>query len=272
LVRRLERDPPDVVVLGGDTGVGKALEKGLSLFAKLPSTKLLTAGNHDLWAMEEGMDSLEVYSHDMARAAEAAGFKYLDDAPWVAPDRSLAVVGSVNWYDYTLAPEAVVKKFPNAPEIFRRKLFTRARHNDGRFIKFGMSDDEFTGMLVTRVEEHLQRVGDLVEAICLVTHHPPVPELFKPLPPNPTDDELIWAAYTGNARMARLVSDTPKIRYVLCGHTHVFRRETVGGTEAVNVGSDYAFKNLALLTHPSGRIQIERFPRHGGKPSRQTTL
>jgi len=259
IVRRLEKDPPDVLVLAGDTGVGEAMEKGLRVFRHIPCQKLLIAGNHDLWAMEEELDSLEVYSHDIARAAEDAEFKYLDDEPWVAPDRSLALVGSVNWYDYTLAPPSILEKYPNAAEIFRRKLFTKARHNDGRYIRFGMSDEEFTGMVVSRVEEHLADVSRRSESICLVTHHPAIPELFRPLPDEPTDDELIWHAYQGNARMRDLVMRTEKIRYVVSGHTHAFRREKVGRIEAVNVGSDYGEKNLVLIHHPEGRIQIERF-------------
>ncbi|MHC5080571.1 MAG: metallophosphoesterase [Planctomycetota bacterium] len=260
LVRVLEKVSPDVVVLAGDTGAGEALEKGLSLFRHLPAQKLLIAGNHDLWALEEGMDSLELYSHDLARAAAAGGFKYLDDGPWIAPDRSLAVVGSVNWYDYSFAPPAILKKYPNAQEIFERKLFTKSRHNDGRFIKFGMSDEEFTGLIVKRVEEHLQEASQRAEAICLVTHHPAIPELFRPLPPEPEDDDLIWGAYMGNVRMRDLVMNTPKVRYVFSGHTHIPHRARAGRIEAVNVGSDYQRKMLALLHHPSGQIGIKGFP------------
>ncbi len=259
LLAHLDENLPDVLILAGDTGVRDALEECLGLFRHLPCAKLFTAGNHDIWAVQEGMDSLEVYSHDLAQAGAAAGFTYLDDGPWVSADRRLAVVGSVNWYDYTLAPRSILQKYPNAMEIFRRKYFIRSRHNDGRFVRLGMTDEEFTGLVVSRVEEHLRAASERAETVLLATHHPPVPELFKPLSADPTDDELIWAAYSGNARMRDIVYAAGKVRYVFCGHTHVYRRERVGGREMVNVGSDYDRKSLVLLDHPSGRITVQWF-------------
>lgn len=265
LLERLEADPPDVLILAGDTGVRESMEKGLRVFRHLPSVKLLTAGNHDLWAVGEGGDSLEIYSHEIAETASDAGFRYLDDGPWIAPDRSLAVVGSVNWYDYSLASEKVLAAMPKAMEMFRKKMFLKARHNDGRYVKLGMTDEEFTGLVVDRVAEHLAQAGSRAEAILLATHHPPVPELFKPLSDEPSYDELIWTAYSGNARMRDLVHGTEKLRYVFCGHTHAYRRERVGKVEAVNVGSDYGEKALAILRHPAGSIEMERF---GGEARR----
>ena len=63
-----------------------------------------------------------------------------------------------------------------------RKQFPRGIHNDGRFVRLGMSDADFTGRLVERLRGQLAALPASVERVLMVQHHPPVRELFYPSP------------------------------------------------------------------------------------------
>src|SRR6266478_4115613 len=105
LIADLFAEPPDLLVLAGDIGAGDEFERCLDLFTELPSQKALVPGNHDIWVRNDDPrgDSLAVYREHLPRVAAAHGFHYLDHGPLVLPDAGLAVVGSINWYDYSWA-------------------------------------------------------------------------------------------------------------------------------------------------------------------------
>src|SRR5438094_4330422 len=99
----LLRDPPDVLVLGGDVGTLQHFDECLALFADLPCRKALVPGNHDLWVQDQDPrgDSLEVYRHHLPTVCSLLGFHYLDQGPLLLPEAGLALAGSINWYDYS---------------------------------------------------------------------------------------------------------------------------------------------------------------------------
>src|SRR6478672_1598526 len=105
--RRLAADlyhqPPDLFVLAGDVGAGEEFAACLRLFEHLPCKKALVPGNHDVWVRPHDPrgDSLAVYREYLPRIAAEYGFHYLDHGPLVLDDAGLAVVGSMNWYDYS---------------------------------------------------------------------------------------------------------------------------------------------------------------------------
>src|SRR5262245_13142088 len=105
----LGRHPPDVLVLAGDIGAGGHFGPCLELFSGLPCQKALVPGNHDVWVREGDPrgDSLQVYREHLPRACAERGFHYLDGSPLVWPDAGLALVGSMNWYDYSWALEGL---------------------------------------------------------------------------------------------------------------------------------------------------------------------
>ena len=255
LVRRLQEIRPDLLVLAGDTGTGENLRRCLRLFAELPCPKFLIAGNHCLWTDNDELDSLTIYQRRLPSLAEECGFWYLDAQPWVDPQRRLALVGSVNWYDYSFAPAELAEQVPDLDDLYRRKRFPGgARHNDGRFVRMPLSDKGFTGLVVDKLAAHLRAVETQASDIVAVLHHPPFPELFFPWVSvqSPTPDQMTWLAYTGNLRMDRLLRPHPHVRLVVCGHTHRSIAADVEGKRCFNIGGDYDRKRLLLVEWPGG--------------------
>jgi predicted phosphohydrolase len=193
-------------------------------------------GNHDLWTRDPAESSRERYLQVLPELAAAAGFHYLDERPLLATPEGVALVGSINWYDYSFADPAVEQEHPNAAEMYRAKLFPSGRHNDGRFVRLAQSDAEFIA----------------------IQHHPPVRELFYPTPLT-TTYQRFWLAYTGNRRMQDVVLADPRIRTVICGHTHAACEADVEGKRCLNIGGDYDFKRLLLLDTETGSEQWWEF-------------
>src|SRR5262249_46653115 len=132
----LQTAQPDVLVLAGDVGAGSDFAPCVELFADLACTKALVPGNHDLWvgAADPRGDSLQVYREHLPRLCVEHGFHYLDGSPLVLPDARLALVGSINWYDYSWSRDLLPQCVPDWHERLRTKTFTRGRHNAGRFL------------------------------------------------------------------------------------------------------------------------------------------
>ncbi len=101
----LRARPPDVLVLAGDIGTGPLFAECLGVFADLPSRKVLVPGNHDVWVRPDDadLDSLQMYERELPAMAEGLGYQFLDSAPVLLPEADLALVGSINWYDYSWA-------------------------------------------------------------------------------------------------------------------------------------------------------------------------
>src|SRR5947209_3547102 len=105
--------PPDVFVLAGDVGSGDNFVECLRHFEALPGRKCLVPGNHDLWVPRETTeDSLQRYREVLPALAAEHGFHYLDSGPLYFPAEDLALVGSINWYDYTWSLEPLRRLYP----------------------------------------------------------------------------------------------------------------------------------------------------------------
>src|SRR6266849_10993128 len=146
----LQAAPPDVLVLAGDIGTQDHFAACLALFAGLPYRKALVPGNHDLWvrAADSRGDSLLLYHEHLPRVAAAHGFHYLDHGPLFLPEAALALAGSVNWYDYSWASDALRRYFPEEEHRLASKRFTCGRHNDANFIRWPLDDAGFTREVV----------------------------------------------------------------------------------------------------------------------------
>src|SRR6516165_6731968 len=61
----LQRQHPDLLLLGGDIGSDKHFDECLAFFRDLPCPKALVPGNHDIWVTEQDQrgDSLRVYQY-----------------------------------------------------------------------------------------------------------------------------------------------------------------------------------------------------------------
>jgi predicted phosphohydrolase len=259
----LQDSPPDVLVLAGDVGSGAHFDACLELFASLPCHKALVPGNHDLWvtATDPRGDSLDVYRQHLPARCAAHGFHYLDQAPLLLTEARLALVGSINWYDYSWSIEALRRDFPEAEARLYSKRFTRGQHNDANFIRWPIDDGAFTQEVVSALEKHLKEALRQCDNAIAFTHHPPYYGLsFPRLEPPRTMDGLLWDAFSGNRSMEALLGEhAPRIDFAFCGHTHRACDNTLAGIRGYNIGGDYHFKRLLMLDWPEGAVSPHVF-------------
>ena len=256
LVEFLLKDPPDVLVIAGDIGAGKDFVRCLSLFKDLRCQKALVPGNHDIWVEDNDSrgDSLQVYSDYLPRASTENGFAYLDRHPLLLQEHGLALVGSINWYDYSWSLEALKAADEYWEERLRSKRFTRGRHNDARFVRWPLDDATFTRQAVGQLEKHLAPSAGSVDRAIVVTHHPAFYGLNFPRPEAPRSvDALLWDAFSGNQAMEDMLRRWEHfVPFVFCGHTHRQRESFLSSIHGFNIGGDYHFKRLIALDWPSG--------------------
>jgi 3',5'-cyclic AMP phosphodiesterase CpdA len=265
LADRLADEPPDLLILAGDIGAGEDFERCLALFDKIDCRKAAVPGNHDIWvrSFDNRGDSLEVYDSYLPNVCRAHGFTYLDREPLILPKSDVAVVGTINWYDYTWDNELLRQAAPEDwEERLRTKRFTRGMHNDANFVRWPLDDLSFTDRILQKLTIDLDAALAQVSNAIVVAHHPPLRGLLYPAKEPPPLDALLWRAFSGNARVEELLTArAERIPLVFCGHTHSARECRVGRMHGYNVGSDYPFKRLLWVDWPSGKVTAEEF--HG---------
>jgi len=262
LVAALECQPPDVLVLAGDVGAGDDFERCLELFASLPVRKALVPGNHDVWVMDNDSrgDSWQVYSELLPRISAKHGFHYLDHAPLVFPEMNLAIVGSMNWYDYSWAIAELPKFAADWDERLRTKRFLRGRHNDARFVRWSFTDASMTAKLVTTLENQLREALQQVDKAIVVTHHPAFFGLNYPSVVPPHLDQMLWRAFSGNRSLEQVLErNADRIAFVFSGHTHKERENVLGKIRGFNIGGDYEWKRLLMLNWSQQTLAASEF-------------
>ncbi len=263
LIEFLNSEPPDVLILAGDVGAGAEFDTCLALFDDLKCRKALVPGNHDIWVEDPDArgDSLQVYREHLPRISADHGFHFLDQEPLMLPEADLALVGSINWYDYSWTIDLLRRHFPDWEERLRSKCFTRGRHNDARFVRWPLDDHRFTEEVVDALDRHLQQALDQAARAIVITHHPAFHGLSFPRPTSPTSlDALLWDAFSGNRMLESVLArEAERVPFVFCGHTHRARENTLGTIRGYNIGGDYHFKRLLLLDWPAGTIKAHVF-------------
>lgn len=260
LVEHVRGDPPDVLVIAGDIGVGRHFGRCLALFDGIACQKALVPGNHDLWVSDDfpDDDSLALHRYRLPQLAGERGFHYLGHGPLTLGD-DLAVAGTINWYDYSWADRAALERLlPNYDHALRNKLFVGGWHNDGKRVVWPQTDGTFTHEVVDRFE------GQILECtapnIIAVTHHPPFRGLEYPKDGPMTADDHLWMGYTGNTRIeAVLAREAARIPFAFCGHTHRACETLWNGIRGFNVGGDYGWKRLLTLDWPGGTVKAREF-------------
>lgn len=262
LFARFAEQVPDLLLLAGDIGAGNDFVRGLELFDRLPCKKAVVPGNHDIWVRtgDPRGDSLDVYDRHLPNICRTHGFTYLDREPILIPKSDLAIVGSINWYDYTWDNDLLRAATPDWEERLATKRFTRGMHNDANFVRWPLTDSSFTERVVRKLVSDLDRVLKSVSKAIVVVHHPPFRGLLYPAQEPPSIDALLWRAFSGNTRLeAELTARAERIPFVFCGHTHSARTCQINGMRGINVGGDYHFKRLIWLDWPSGELREEEF-------------
>ncbi|HEY3788619.1 MAG TPA: hypothetical protein VGL71_07180, partial [Urbifossiella sp.] len=237
-------------------------ERCLDCFADIPCRKALVPGNHDVWVRmnDPRGDSLAVYHEYLPRLAAARGFHYLDHGPLIIPDAGFAVVGSINWYDYSWAIDRLPSRADDWEDRLRNKRFLRGRHNDANFVRWDRTDAGFTRDCVAGLASHLKQALSQLPAAMLVTHHPPFRGLNYPKKEPLELDGLLWEAFSGNASLERLIAaHGERIPLAFCGHTHFAREANFGPTRGFNIGGDYHFKRLLRIDWPGGDVHASEF-------------
>src|SRR5262249_37491460 len=120
---------PDVLVLAGDLGTGPFFVECLGMFADLPCRKVLVPGNHDIWVRpDDDDDSLQMYERELPPIRADLGFHSPAVGPLLLPEADLALVGSINWYDYSWGLAALRAQYPEEEHRLQSKRFPRGRH------------------------------------------------------------------------------------------------------------------------------------------------
>ena len=252
----------DGLLIVGDTaaGDGDAFEQCLSRFT-IKGPKLVVAGNHELWT--HGPDSYQMLHETFPQRADAIGWQWLQDEPFIAGDT--AIVGSVGWYDYSFAQPSlnIPRRFyeqkvsPGAAERFEEFAFLFdqqddltpeardivARWNDGRHVKLGRSDTAFLDELLLQLETQLTALAGKQRVIAAVHHLP-----FRELLPPPHSAQWDFAkAYLGSEKIGQLLLKFPNITHLYCGHSHMPCDQQIGQIHAINIGSGYRWKTFQTL-------------------------
>ncbi len=256
----------DALVLVGDTA-GAEMDpwrQCLGLFQRFAGLRLFVPGNHCLWC-RQGEDSLHRYEHVLPEAAAEAGFSVLDHQPVAAGE--VGLVGSVGWYDYSLADESLgipkdfyrAKVAPGAAAYLEehRDLVDRHRGHltaehlaigsrwmDGQHVRLPISDEEFVHRLAEKLERQLAELAARVERIAAFVHHLPFAEL---VPADRPPQFAFAAAYMGAARLGEVLLACEKVTHVFCGHSHWGDAQRIGHLNVLNVGSTYTDKRLLMV-------------------------
>jgi 3',5'-cyclic AMP phosphodiesterase CpdA len=268
LVQAMRENPPDGFILAGDAGTADHFDECLQLFAELPCHKAMVPGNHDIWVEDNDPrgDSLTVYRQVLPALCDVHGFRYLDHGPAFFDEVGLAVVGTMNWYDYSWSLERLKREVPDWEWRLRTKTFTRGRHNDGRFVRWPLDDVTFTQQLVTAFADQLQEALTRAGKVIAVTHHPAFYGLSFPREaPASGVDSLLWDALSGNALLeSLLLKHADHIPVVVSGHTHRERENQFGPVRGYNIGGDYHFKRLLVLHWPELHVETYIFGNPAG--------
>ncbi|CAN5559970.1 metallophosphoesterase [soil metagenome] len=258
------QSPIDALLFAGDTAVadGDSLEQCLSR-VRFAGEKIFIAGNHEMWTRSD--DSYKIFRESLPQRVRNLGWRWLEDNPFVAPDRRVAIVGSVGWYDYSFAVRqlGIPRRFyerkvsPGAAarlagfdsllaersDVSAEAMEIVARWNDGKFVKLHRSDEAFLDELLANLRAQLDLLRDVPHVLAAV-HHVPFERL---LPPKHGSQWDFVRAYLGSERIGELLLRYPNVRDVICGHSHFGAEAMIGNIRAINIGSGYRAKIYRVI-------------------------
>ncbi|NIM20289.1 MAG: hypothetical protein GTO51_08675 [Candidatus Latescibacteria bacterium] len=225
---------PDAVVLAGDLGnTLKELATVLEFFKYIDAPKLFVPGNHDLWVERdagfgEGSDSGEKYASLIPALCDRMGFVDLGHGPFYIGDA--AFVGSIGWYDYSLADP----RLGLSEGDYKKGRYGDSKWLDSEMVSWrrypraageeGLSDKEICTGMVRKLESHIIEAEKRVDRIVAVIHTCPFPEA---LPRSEEPDYL--DAFYGCEQIGQVLLAHKKIEACITGHKHVNGDWEIGG-------------------------------------------
>jgi predicted phosphohydrolase len=241
----------DALIIAGDIADADtdSFSACLNLFAGFPGMKLLVPGNHDLWTA--GTGSEKKYREVLPALAADCGFRMLDAGP--VSIGAVGIIGNIGWYDYTFRNRDLRVTLEQYRE---KRLPGVCTWNDGRFIDWDISDEEFTEKCLRKLEAAYRSVEPRVHTVVAVLHSLP----FRGLLHGPQSAAHEFCrAYLGSERLGELLKGFRKVRYVFCGHRHAPEQIRVNHIQAFVVGSEYLVKRLVELDLTTGQCAVRRF-------------
>lgn len=241
LARSIADESPSLVVLAGDLGHSlRGWELCLDAFRAMPCPVAALAGNHDVWRdRAENLGSAALFTTVLPERCARVGIRWLEGH--TMRFGSVAVVGSMAWYDYSAVDPTVTVSAAQLEEL------KRAFNNDARRIDWPHRDTDVAQQLgdalVAQLDE-LER-NDEIAQVAVVTHVPLVEEQMERRPHDPT-----WGlcnAYFGNLTLGHRVTAFGKVRAIVSGHTHAGRRANRGPIDIRVVASDYGAPAYEVL-------------------------
>ncbi len=250
----IEQNPSEEIVfaiLGDVTQNLLTLHDYLAKFSSLEIPKLFVAGNHDIWSQKSlrdspysSLDSLEIYTSVLPEICKKNGFQYLDQKPYIV--NRVGIIGNIGWYDFSFfspVEPPVSKHFSfvrrnsnlefnwsemRYEDLVNKQLWANDKHhkpvricawNDFLYIKWpkGMDDIDFCHMCYRTINKQFQEIDSSIDHLIFLSHH----VLFENcICRYPSYEKEFYNAYRGCKFLGDFVIMHPKLRKVLCGHTH----------------------------------------------------
>jgi predicted phosphodiesterase len=237
LARQIARQRPELLILAGDLGHGvENFRRCVASFSGVAPRLAVLAGNHDVWRDPHlDLSSQRLLDEALPGVCAELGATWLETS--VLRVGSVAVVGSLAWYDYSAIDAEQAHHAPQLPAL------KRLLNNDANWIDWPHSDPQVAARLGDAL---LRRIEDLdgdqeIHQIVVATHVPLLEEQMVRRP-----DNANWGvsnAFFGNLSLGRRVAAFPKVSLLVSGHTHFARDGVVprpcGPLRHAVIGSDY---------------------------------
>ncbi|MBI2137978.1 metallophosphoesterase [Candidatus Woesearchaeota archaeon] len=241
----------EIVVIAGDIGdTLNRFSSALQKFKRFSGTKIAVMGNHDVY-LERGFSSMEKVP-ELSRICREHGFCLLDKEPVIVG--GVGFVGNIGWYDYQFAQTRLDERI----SVFRGNRiqsiplselkdadFATKRFKingrwvswaDGENIDWSYSDKGFLSLQVDKLRNDLKKVTPEVDKIVYVSHHVPIHNLLEI---RPFDAEWsVFNAYQGSQRLGDIALANPKVRAIICGHSHLYRKASVHKVQCYDVSRE----------------------------------
>lgn len=219
--RTLTAKKPDVLIMAGDCGVGKAWGRAQCALRNVAPRRYIVAGNHDLYLSDYDYVDRRLhrsprmkFEKQLPEETQACGWTWAEEMIIrVGDDRRTAIICSVGWYDMELS----------GPNLDRAKLAKATYHSDSRYIdRYDPAWDDLA-FCAERKASIVRRLAECqedpeIDNVILVTHVPPFAQMRVPLP----DDlpELDGCFYGPSVGRAISGSGFGILKQVISGHTH----------------------------------------------------